>query len=74
MPKPKKDTLELDGIVSEALPNAMFRVQLDTGYEVLAQVSGKMRINNIRVLKGDRVVVELSTYDLTRGRIRTRYR
>ncbi len=74
MPKPKQDALELDGEVIELLPNAMFLVRLDQGHEVLAHISGKMRVNNIRVIKGDRVVVELSPYDLKRGRIRTRHR
>jgi translation initiation factor IF-1 len=74
MPKPKQDALELDGEVVELLPNAMFLVRLDQGHEVLAHISGKMRVNNIRVIKGDRVVVELSPYDLKRGRIRTRHR
>jgi translation initiation factor IF-1 len=74
MPKPKQDAIEVDGEVLELLPNAMFLVRLDEGHEVLAHISGKMRINNIRVIKGDRVVVELSPYDLRRGRIRTRHR
>ncbi len=74
MPKPKQDTIEVDGEVVELLPNAMFLVRLDQGHDVLAHISGKMRINNIRVIKGDRVVVELSPYDLRRGRIRTRHR
>jgi len=60
--------------VVEALPNAMFRVQLDTGHEVLAHISGKMRMYYIRILLGDRVLVELSPYDLTRGRIVYRYK
>lgn len=74
MPKPKQDAIEVDGEVVELLPNAMFLVRLDQGHDVLAHISGKMRINNIRVIKGDRVVVELSPYDLRRGRIRTRHR
>jgi len=65
----KEKGIVLEGTVTEALPNAMFRVQLDTGHEVLAHVSGKMRVNFIRILPGDRVKVELSPYDLTRGRI-----
>ena len=65
----KEKGIVLEGAVVEALPNAMFRVQLDTGHEVLAHVSGKMRVNFIRILPGDRVKVELSPYDLTRGRI-----
>lgn len=74
MPKPKQDAIEVDGEVVELLPNAMFLVRIDQGHEVLAHISGKMRVNNIRVIKGDRVVVELSPYDLRRGRIRTRHR
>jgi translation initiation factor IF-1 len=74
MPKPKQDAIEVDGEVVELLPNAMFLVRLDQGHQVLAHISGKMRVNNIRVIKGDRVVVELSPYDLRRGRIRTRHR
>jgi translation initiation factor IF-1 len=74
MPKPKQDAIEVDGEVVELLPNAMFLVRLDQGHMVLAHISGKMRVNNIRVIKGDRVVVELSPYDLRRGRIRTRHR
>jgi translation initiation factor IF-1 len=66
--------IELEGTVVEALPNAMFRVQLDTGHEVLAYLSGKMRKYYIRVLLGDRVTVELSPYDLTRGRIIYRHK
>ncbi len=67
------DKIELEGTVVEALPNTMFRVKLDTGHEVLAYLSGKMRKYYIRVLLGDRVKVELSPYDLTRGRITYRY-
>jgi translation initiation factor IF-1 len=74
MPKPKLDTIEVEGVVTELLPNAAFIVALDQGHSVLAHISGKMRLHNIRVIKGDRVVVELSPYDLTRGRIRMRYR
>ncbi len=66
--------IELEGTVVEALPNAMFRVQLDNGHEVLAYLSGKMRKYYIRVLLGDRVTVELSPYDLTRGRIIYRHK
>jgi len=73
-PKRKKDVIEAEGTVVEALPNAMFRVELDTGHKVLAHLSGKMRIHYIRVLLGDRVKVELSPYDLTRGRIVYRYK
>jgi translation initiation factor IF-1 len=74
MPKPKSDAIEVEGVVSELLPNATFLVQIDSGHQVMAHVSGKMRMNNIRVVKGDRVIVELSPYDLTKGRIRTRHR
>ncbi len=66
---PKEDAIEVEGTVQEPLPNAMFRVTLDNGHKVLAHVSGKMRMNYIRILAGDRVKVELSPYDLTRGRI-----
>ncbi|MBC7250574.1 MAG: translation initiation factor IF-1 [Anaerolineae bacterium] len=72
--KQKKDVIEARGTVVEALPNAMFRVKLDTGHEVLAHVSGKMRMYYIRILLGDEVLVELSPYDLTRGRIVYRYK
>ena len=66
---PKDDSIEVEGTVMEPLPNAMFRVVLDNGHKVLAHISGKMRRHRIRVLPGDRVQVELSPYDLTRGRI-----
>jgi len=72
--KTKKDMIEAVGTVTEALPNAMFRVKLDTGHEVLAHISGKMRMYYIRILLGDRVQVELSPYDLTRGRITYRFK
>ncbi len=65
----KEKGIVVEGTVEEALPNAMFRVKLDTGHEVLAHVSGKMRMHFIKILPGDRVKVELSPYDLTRGRI-----
>jgi len=65
----KEDVIEMEGTVVEALPNAMFQVELDNGHKVLAHVSGKLRMNFIRILPGDRVTVELSPYDLTRGRI-----
>ncbi|GBD15371.1 translation initiation factor IF-1 [Thermomicrobiaceae bacterium CFH 74404] len=71
---PKKDVIEVEGTVTEALPNAMFRVELDNGHEVLAHVSGRLRMNFIRILPGDRVRIELSPYDLTRGRITYRLR
>ncbi len=67
--KHKEKGIVLEGTVEEAFPNAMFRVKLDTGHTVLAHVSGKMRVHFIRILPGDRVKVELSPYDLTRGRI-----
>lgn len=66
---PKEEAIEVEGIVREALPNAMFRVELENGHKVLAHVSGKMRMNFIRILPGDKVKVELSPYDLTKGRI-----
>ncbi len=65
----KEELIETEGTVTEALPNATFRVQLDSGHKVLAHVSGKMRMHFIRILPGDRVKLELSPYDLTRGRI-----
>lgn len=70
----KKDVLEVEGTVVEPLPNAMFRVELKNGVKVLAHVSGKIRMNFIRILAGDRVLVELSPYDLSRGRITYRYK
>ena len=70
----KEETIEVEGDVVEALPNTMFRVKLDNDHEVLAHISGKMRVHYIRILPGDRVKVELSPYDLTRGRITFRYR
>ena len=66
--------IEIEGVIVEALPNAMFRVELTNGHKVLAHISGKMRQHYIRILPEDRVVVELSPYDLTRGRIVFRYR
>lgn len=72
--KVQKDVIEAEGTVVEALPNAMFKVQLDSGHEVLAHISGKMRVNYIKILLGDRVRVELSPYDLTRGRIVYRFK
>ncbi len=65
----KGDAIQVEGKVLETLPNAMFRVELDNGHKVLAHISGKMRMHYIRILPGDRVTVELSPYDLTRGRI-----
>lgn len=72
--KSKKDIIRVDGVVKETLPNAMFRVEIEGGHEVLAHVSGKMRMYYIRLLPGDKVALELSPYDLTRGRIVLRYR
>ena len=66
---PKGEAIEVEGTVVEPLPNAMFRVELDNGHKVLAHISGKMRMHYIRILQGDRVKLELSPYDLTRGRI-----
>ena len=70
----KEDVIEVEGTVIEALPNTQFRVELDNGHNVLAHISGKMRMNYIRILPGDRVKVELSPYDLSRGRITYRFR
>ncbi|MDO9535426.1 MAG: translation initiation factor IF-1 [Bacillota bacterium] len=70
----KKDVIEVEGTVVEPLPNAMFRVEIKNGVKILAHVSGKIRMNFIRILPGDRVLVEVSPYDLTRGRITYRYK
>ena len=70
----KEDLLEFEGSVTEVLPNAMFRVKLDNGHDVLAHTSGKMRKNRIRVLTGDKVNVEMTPYDLTKGRITFRHK
>ena len=70
----KKDVIELDGKVLETLPNAMFKVELENGHEILAHISGKMRMHYIKILPGDKVTVELSVYDLNRGRITYRYK
>jgi translation initiation factor IF-1 len=70
----KEDVIEVEGTVVEPLPNAMFRVELENGHKVLAHISGKMRMHYIRILPGDRVRVELSPYDLTRGRVVYRYK
>ncbi|MGI6452883.1 MAG: translation initiation factor IF-1 [Syntrophomonadaceae bacterium] len=70
----KEDVIEVEGIVLEPLPNTMFRVELENGHKVLAHISGKMRMNFIRILPGDRVMVELSPYDLNRGRIIYRFK
>jgi translation initiation factor IF-1 len=66
---PKEDAIEVEGTVIEPLPNAMFRVELENGHKVVAHISGKMRMHYIKILPGDRVTVELSPYDLNRGRI-----
>lgn len=70
----KQDVIELEGTVLDTLPNAMFKVELENGHEILAHVSGKIRMNCIRILPGDKVTVEMSPYDLTRGRITYRYK
>ena len=70
----KEDAIELEGTVTEPLPNARFRVELENGATVLCSISGKIRMNYIRILPGDKVVVEISPYDLTRGRITYRYK
>jgi len=71
---PKEEKIEVEGTVIETLPNAMFRVELDSGHRVLAHISGKMRMHFIKILAGDKVRVELSPYDLTRGRIIYRHK
>lgn len=68
----KQDVIKMNGIVTEALSNAMFRVELESGHEILAHISGKMRMNYIRIMPGDSVQVEMSPYDLTKGRISVR--
>lgn len=70
----KEDVIEIEGTVTETLPNAMFNVELENGHTILAHVSGKMRMHYIRILAGDKVTVELSPYDLTKGRITYRYK
>lgn len=70
----KEDVIELEGTVLEALPNAMFKVELENGHTILAHISGKMRMHYIKILPGDRVTVELSVYDLNRGRITYRFK
>ena len=70
----KEDLIEFNGVVSELLPNAMFRVKLDNDHTILAHTSGKMRKNRIRVLSGDKVMVEMTPYDLTKGRITYRFK
>lgn len=70
----KQDLIKQDGIVTEALSNAMFKVRLENGHEIIAHISGKMRMHYIRILPGDKVGVEMSPYDLTKGRINFRYK
>jgi translation initiation factor IF-1 len=70
----KQDAIKQDGVISEALSNALFRVKLKNGHEIIATISGKMRMHYIRILPGDKVQVEMSPYDLTRGRITLRYK
>jgi len=70
----KQGPIKMDGVITETLPNAMFRVKLDNGHDVLAHISGKMRMNYIKILVGDKVTVELSPYDLAKGRITYRYK
>ena len=70
----KQDVIELEGTVLDTLPNAMFKVELENGHEIVAHVRGKIRMNYIRILPGDKVTVEMSPYDLTRGRITYRYK
>ena len=70
----KEDTIQMQGEILETLPNATFKVKLENGHEIIAHISGKMRMNFIKILEGDKVSVELSPYDLTRGRITYRYK
>lgn len=70
----KQDTIKVDGIILETLPNATFRVKLDNGHEILAHISGKMRMHFIKILVGDKVALEISPYDLSKGRIIYRYK
>ena len=74
MVKNKNEVIVVDGIVTQALPNAMFRVEIEGGHLILAHVSGKMRMHYIKILPGDKVAIELSPYDLTKGRIISRYK
>lgn len=71
---PKEDSIEVQGTVLETLPNAMFRVEIENGHKILAHISGKMRMHFIKILPGDKVTVELTPYDLTRGRITYRFK
>jgi translation initiation factor IF-1 len=70
----KQDVIKVDGIITDILPNTNFKVKLENGHEILAHISGKMRMNFIKILEGDKVAVELSPYDLTKGRITYRYK
>ncbi len=70
----KQDSIKVDGVITEILPNTTFKVKLENGHEILAHISGKMRMHYIRILQGDKVSVELSPYDLTKGRITYRYK
>lgn len=70
----KQDLIKQDGIITEALSNAMFRVELENGHEIVAHISGKMRMNYIKILPGDKVAIEMSPYDLNKGRITYRYK
>lgn len=70
----KQDSIKVDGVITDILPNTTFKVKLENGHEILAHISGKMRMNFIRILQGDKVTVELSPYDLTKGRITYRYK
>jgi translation initiation factor IF-1 len=70
----KQESIKVDGIITEILPNTTFKVKLENGHEILAHISGKMRMHFIRILQGDKVSVELSPYDLTKGRITYRYK
>lgn len=74
MTKKKEDVIRVDGVVLETLPNDMFTVKIEGGHEILGRISGKIRMNYIRILPGDKVAIELSPYDLTRGRIVLRYK
>ena len=71
---PKQSAIEQEGVIVETLPNAMFKVELENGHDIIAHISGKMRMNYINILPGDRVKVEMSPYDLTKGRISFRYK
>ena len=71
---PKQSAIEQEGVIIETLPNAMFKVELENGHVIIAHISGKMRMNNIKILPGDKVRVEMSPYDLSKGRISFRYK